>query len=215
MTLRIHPILIRSLLCGLLAVPGAAPAQIAPEGGPPLLSVGVEMGMAAIDGRHAINAAPLFLTPGVEVRTRGRFFAFAGVRALVFAIPISGDGGDRVTDEEGNGGFRRTGGMGGGPWVRGGIGAALTRSPRSPTVSIAGGTMGVSEPHPWVGGAVGVPVRGAWRVEAELGWDRNWVEDRFVIIPRDEPTEPFVPTGYTRRTEEWFNTFQVGVRYRL
>jgi len=215
MNFRIRLPLFGGLLCAALAVPGAAPAQIAPEGGQPFLTVGVEMGMAAIDGRHAINAAPLFLTPGIEVRTRGRFFAFAGVRALVFAIPISGDGGDRVTDKEGNSGFRHTGGMGGGPWVRGGIGAALTRSPRSPTVSIAGGTMGVSDPHPWVGGAVGVPVRGAWRVEAEVGWDRNWVEDSFVIVPREEPTEPFVLTGYTRRTEEWFNTLQLGVRYRL
>ena len=204
MTLRTRFTLVGLLFCTALAAPLAA--QI----------VGVEMGFAVLDSRHTINAAPLFLTPGIEVRTPGPLFVFAGVRTFLPVIPVSGSGGDDVTDEDGNSGFRRTGGLGF-PWIRAGAGASLTRSPRAPTVAVAAGSLGTGkEAHPWVGGAAGVSVGGAWRMEAEVGWDRNWVEDRFFTAPPANPEEPYVPALlYTRRSNEWFRTIQLGVRYRL
>lgn len=199
----------------MLAAPGAAAAQVAGADRPPLVSVGMELGLAALDARHAINAAPLFLTPGIELRTRGRVFVFAGARAMVFAIPISGDGGDRVEDADGNQGIRRTGGLGGGGWFRAGAGASLADLPRAPTVSVAVGSVGMGpDAHLWVGSAAGMALRGRWRVEAELGWDRNWVEDTFFPPPPGTPDEPFIPGPlYTRRSNEWFRTMQVGMRY--
>jgi hypothetical protein len=215
--LNIRLALLRLFACAALAAPGAAAAQADGADRPPPVSVGMELGLAALDGRHAINAAPLFLTPGVELRTRGRVFVFAGARAMVFAIPISGDGGDRVQDADGNHGRRRTGELGGGGWFRVGAGASLADLPRAPTVSVAVGSVGMGpDAHLWVGGAAGIALRGRWRVEAELGWDRNWVEDTFFHPPPTGPAEPFIPGPlYTRRSDVWLRTMQVGMRYRM
>ncbi len=94
---------------------------------------------------------------------------------------------------------------------------SLADVPRSPTFTVAAGTLGMSsDAHLWVGGAAGMRLRGRWRVEAEVGWDRNWVEDRFFRPPPQTPDEPYEPgLLYTRRTEDWFRTMQLGVRYRL
>jgi hypothetical protein len=171
------------------------------------------MGLAALDPIHAINASSLFLTPGFQLRTRGRLFAFAGARALVFAIPVSGSGGEWVQDEEGREGHRTSGGLGGGPWVRAGVGLALADGTRAPTLTVAGGSIGLGgDAHPWAGASAGVSVRGRWRVEAEVGYDRNWVEDSFTGPDPTNPQNPFRP-AYVRRSEEWYRTMQIGVRY--
>lgn len=202
------------LLCALLTGPAGAAAQAEPpEKAPRPVRVDLELGFATLDAIHTINAAPAFLTPGVQLRTRGRLFGFAGVRALVFAAPFaSGSGAEWVEDDEGRHGHRRTGGLGGGPWVRAGAGYALTASPRSATVTVAGGSLGVRDPHPWFGASAGVPLRGRMRLEAELGWDRNWVEDRFLEEDPQNPQGPHI-IAYTRRTEEWYRTLQIGLRW--
>lgn len=203
------------LLLSLLAltiVPAPAAAQIDLNNLPRLpVAISLELGFAVFDPRHTINAAPLFFTPGVEARSRGRVFAFAGVRAFVPAFPISGSGGDDVVDEDGNPGFRSTGGMEV-PWVRAGAGVALGSTPRSATVTVAGGSLGIGGgAHPWVGVAAAVPLRGRWRLEAEVGADRNWVRDRFFTVDENAAPAPL----YTRESEEWFRTVQVGVRWGL
>lgn len=213
MTISIRPALLCLSLAALLIFPGRAAAQIQGERKPPPVRVEFEVGLAALDERHVINAAPLFLTPGVQVRTTGRVFAFAGARALVFAFPVPMDGDDDVQDENGRTGFRDTGGLGGGPWLRAGVGAALRSDPRAPTVHLAGGSLGVGRnAHPWVGVMAGTPLlRTRWRIEAELGYDRNWVEDRFL---EPDPADPFGPhrVAEIRRSDEWFRTMQIGVR---
>ncbi|WP_420126260.1 hypothetical protein [Longimicrobium sp.] len=209
----IRPALLRLFLGILLTSPGRAVAQDASDAErQPPVRVDLAMGLAALDAIHTINASPLFLTPGVQVRTTGRVFAFADARALVFAIPISGSGAEGVEDEEGRSGFRRTGGLGGGGWVRAGVGVALTASPRAPTLTVAGGTVGVTaDAHPWFGAAASVQVRGRWRFEAEAGADRNWVEDTFYDF---DPSPPGPPEfAYVRRTEGWYPTIQLGLRY--
>lgn len=211
----IRPALLRLFLCTLLAVPAPASAQAVSdvERQPPV-RVDLAMGLATLNPIHTINAAPVFLTPGVRVRTTGQLFAFADARLLVFAFPfISGSGAEHVEDEQGRFGFRRTGGLGGGGWVRAGVGVALTASPRAPTLTVAGGSVGVTaDAHPWFGAAAGVQVRGRWRFEAEAGADRNWVEDTFL---EEDPANPFGPhrIAYVRRTEDWYPTIQLGLRY--
>lgn len=209
----VHPGLLRLFLCTLLMVPGQTVAQRSSGAErQPLVRVDLAMGLASLDPIHTINASPLFLTPGVQVRTTGRAFAFADARALVFAIPVSGSGADVVEDEEGRSGFRRTGGLGGGGWVRAGVGVALTASPRAPTLTVAGGTVGVTaDAHPWFGAAAGVQVRGRWRLEAEAGADRNWVEDTFYDFDPSNSRPP--KFAYVRRTEQWYPTLQLGLRY--
>ncbi|HEX6372006.1 MAG TPA: hypothetical protein VF006_23985 [Longimicrobium sp.] len=209
-----RPVRLRLLLCTLLIAPGPAAAQIAPDANrEPPIRMDLEVGIATLHPIHTINAAPLFVTPGIQVRSRGRLFAFAGVRALVFAAPfVSGSGAEFVEDAEGRTGHRRTGGLGGGPWVRGGLGFSITGTPRGPTITVAGGSLGVNEgSHPWMGAALGVQVR-RWRMEAELGQDRNWVEDTFV---EPDPQDPYGRRriAYVRRSENWYRTMQIGVRY--
>lgn len=206
------PTRLRLLLCALLVVPGNAVSQASPDAGRPPVRMDFEVGLATLDPIHTINAAPLFLTPGVQVRTTGRVFAFADARLLLFALPfISGSGAEFVEDDEGRFGIRRTGGMGGGGWVRGGLGFSLTDSPRAPTLTVAGGSVGVrSGAHPWFGASAGVHLRGRWRLEAETGYDRNWVEDTFV---EHDPAGGRDRVAYVRRTEDWYQTMQIGLRY--
>jgi hypothetical protein len=214
MIIPIRPALLRLFLCTLLIAPAAAAAQITPKGDRKAPArVDFEMGLAVLDPVHTMNASPLFLTPGLQVRTTGRVFVFAGMRALVFAIPVSGSGGEWVEDEEGRSGHRTTGGMGGGGWVRAGVGFSLTDSPRAPTFTIAGGSVGVADDgHPWFGASAGVHLRGHWRFEAEAGADHNWVEDRFLEFDPSDPSSP-PQLAYVRRTEKWYRTVQIGIRY--
>ncbi|HEX5869501.1 MAG TPA: hypothetical protein VFY65_03735 [Longimicrobium sp.] len=210
----IRPALLRLFLCILLMAPGTAAAQAASDDRGPPIRMDMEIGLAVLDPIHTINATPLFVTPGIQLRTRGRVFAFAGVRALLFALPfVSGSGAEFVHDEEGNFGHRNTGGLGGGPWVRGGVGFALTDSPRAPTLTLGGGSFGVNKgSHPWVGASAGVQVLRRWRVEAELGYDRNWVEDTFIEMDTIAPYGP-AEVLYVDRTERWYRTTQIGIRY--
>ncbi|HEU4881194.1 MAG TPA: hypothetical protein VFT45_03080 [Longimicrobium sp.] len=210
----IRPTLLRLFLCSLLMVPAPAAAQIMSDTEPePPVRVDLALGLATLDPIHTINASPLFLTPGVQVRSTGRVFAFADARVLVFAIPVSGSGGEWVEDEEGRSGHRTTGGMGGGGWVRAGVGFSLTDSPRAPTFTIAGGSVGVAtDGHPWFGASAGVHLRGHWRFEAEAGADHNWVEDRFMEFDPSNPSSP-PQVAYVRRTEDWYPTIQLGLRF--
>jgi hypothetical protein len=209
----LRPALLRLFLCTLLMVPARAAAQASGAEREPPVRVDLAIGLATLDPIHAINAAPLFLTPGVQVRTTGRLFAFAEARLLVFALPfVSGSGDEHVEDEEGRSGFRDTGAMGGGGWFRAGLGVSLADVPLAPTLSVAAGSIGMGDAHPWVGASAGVRVRRRWRLEAELGYDKNWVEDAF--WERD-PTDPAAPwqLAYVHRTEDWYQTIQIGVRY--
>lgn len=168
-----------------------------------------EIGLARVDARQLPGAASdVFLTPGVEVATRGRVFAYAGARGMVSALPVSARANDVVEDSAGNVGFRRSGGF---PLllVQAGAGATV----RGVTVRGALGSFGVGDAaRVYVAAAAGVASGPRVRVEGEVGWNRNWVQTTFQRPFDPGDPSPAVPL-YTVRDEAWLPHLRLGLRF--
>lgn len=176
------------------------------------VAIAWELGVAHVDPSQLIGAAfPIFLVPGVEVATRGPVFGYAGVRGMVFMIPISGHADQSVEDSAGNRGHRTHGDLSL-LMLRAGVGARVVAGPRPVTLHASGGNFGVGrEAKPWVGVGVGVAIRPRVRLGVEVGWNRNYFEDYFPAPPWDDT--PAAGQPYSRRTEVWLRRMQIGVRF--
>jgi hypothetical protein len=195
-------------LC-LLITSQAAAQQDGFPGERRLLRPGLDIGFTAVDGRQIVNASALMLRLGGELATAGRVYGFVGAQGMMPVPPVSGSGGEFVRDGAGNPGLHSAGNMSLG-YLRAGVGTRVSLAGRELSLrgTAARGLDG--DRTPWLSTAARVPLWRTVSLEAEAGWNRNWIRDTY--FRENSFHSDAWEVLYVDRFEGWLPTVHLGIR---